>query len=142
MPYTDYGTPDQTRDRSHQMLIGATYGRFTPFEIPTWDETFGLIWIYRDASGLIGIVRAQSWEEAYECVTDEIMSDADPDDPDNQPDEDGNLPEGIYCRGNGVPSNPNRHSYLASYDLNGESLQPLTRALARDLGVRLQWDND
>ena len=60
-----------------QSLVGARqtkpwdeYG--TPITI--YDDGFGVLWLYREAGGLQGIVRARSWEAAYEICQDEIMS--------------------------------------------------------------------
>ena len=60
-----------------QTLVGARqthswneYG--TPMK--TYDDGFGPLWLYREAGGLQGIVRAQSWESAYEICQDEIMT--------------------------------------------------------------------
>ena len=91
-----------------------------------WDEGMGPFFVYCESLGPVGVVRALSWEEAYECVIDEIMHDADPEYVAEFGDEDtGDLPEGVHFRGNGVPSNPNRHTYLAQEDLNGNQLIPL-----------------
>lgn len=38
-----------------------------------YDDGFGPLWIYRDAGGLIGIVRAQTWEDAWGIVEDEFL---------------------------------------------------------------------
>ena len=60
-----------------QSLVGARQSRAwdeygTPIMI--YDDGFGPLWIYREAGGLQGIVRAQSWESAYEICQDEIMT--------------------------------------------------------------------
>ncbi len=62
---------------SEQTLVGARqsqawdeYG--TPIQV--YDDGFGPLWLYREASGLEAIVRAQTWESAYECCQDEIMT--------------------------------------------------------------------
>jgi hypothetical protein len=116
-----------TDDQSLKSVTNS-YGR----SLPVWDDGFGPLWIYRDSTGVVGIVRAESWEKAYECVVDEIMPDADPTDPDNAPDAQGNLPEGVHYRGC-TPSNSHLKSHLAQSDLNGESLDPLTETLAKEL---------
>ncbi len=53
-------------------LIGATteYGD----QLPVYDDGFGDVWLYREAGGLYGIVRTNSWHKAYEICLDEIMN--------------------------------------------------------------------
>lgn len=116
----------------------------TRFDNPVrfWDEGFGPLWVYRESLGVVGVVRASTWEEAYECVVDEIMGDADMADPDNQPDKDGNLPEGLHWRGNGVPANEGLESPLAAEDLNGSLLDRLTPALVEELGLQIELEED
>lgn len=60
-----------------QSLVGARQSRAlneygTPITI--YDDGFGSLWLYREAGGLQGIVRAMSWEAAYEICQDEIMT--------------------------------------------------------------------
>jgi hypothetical protein len=109
-------------------------GAFSRFGRPlrVWDDGFGPLWV----------VRASTWEEAHSCVVDEIMDDADVSDPDNQPDEHGNLPEGLSWRGSGVPSQEGLESPLAAEDLNGSALDALTDALADELEIRLEIEGE
>jgi len=112
----------------------------------TWDDGFGPLWIYRECFGPVGIVRAQTWEDAWECVVDEIMDDADMDDAfdpacgANQ--ETGELAEGCYFRGNGIPSNDGLNEPIASEDLNGSSLDSLSDDLASALGIEIKVSSD
>lgn len=92
------------------------------YSLRFWDNGYGTVYQYLDAGGLDAIVRASTWEDAYECVIDEIANDADPDD--ITEDADGNLPEGIHWRGNGVPSSDWASTPIAQIDLNGEELRP------------------
>lgn len=119
-----------------QSLVGAKYG-LGQHDLDIWDDGFGPLWIYRESLGPCGIVRAKTWEDAYNCVIDEIMDDADPEDPENHPNKDGNLPEGIHYRGSGVPSNPRLKSPMAYEDLNGSILEPLTDRLSQELNITL-----
>lgn len=95
-----------------------------------WDEGWGKLWIYRESLGPIGIVRAHTWEEAYQYVVDEIMDDADESNPDSyarsydKTADEGELAEGVQYR-SGVPSNDGLNSDLAQEDLNGSSLDLL-----------------
>lgn len=41
--------------------------------IPTYDDGFGPLWIHRDSMGISGIVRAQTWEDAYSICEDEFF---------------------------------------------------------------------
>lgn len=45
--------------------------------IPTYDDGFGPLWIHRDSMGITGIVRAQTWEDAYAICEDEFMVECD-----------------------------------------------------------------
>ena len=54
-----------------QRLISAT-GRFG-HAIKVYDDGFGPLWIHRDSMGISGIVRAQTWEEAYSICEDEFF---------------------------------------------------------------------
>lgn len=57
-----------------QSLIGATnrLGR----AIKVHDDGFGPLWIHRDSMGISGIVRAQTWEDAYSICEDEFFPEA------------------------------------------------------------------
>ena len=136
-----------------QSLVGAKSQFSNPIRF--WDDGFGSLWVYRETMGVVGIVRATTWEEAYQCVVDEIMCDADPDDPENwpagdesdedrpegEPPTDGDYPEGIHVRGSGVPSNDGLDSPLAAEDLNGIALEPLTPELLSKLKITLEIEN-
>ena len=111
-------------------------------DIRFWDEGFGPLYVYRETLGVVGVVRAMSWHDAWECVVDEIMCDADPKDPDNHPDQYGNLPEGIHWRGSGVPSNEGLESPVAAEDLNGSSLDELTPELLSELELKIELESD
>ena len=59
----------------NQSLKGAKYRR--GFEINTYDDGFGPIWISRNSIGINGIVRAKTWEDAYSICEDEFFPEAD-----------------------------------------------------------------
>lgn len=126
-------------------LTGARYGTVSPgaHALRCWDDGMGPLWIYRESLGPVGIVRAQTWEEAYDAVIDEIMHDADGDEPEtwardyDSGAEEGELAEGCHWRGCGVPCNDDLKSPIACEDLNGSRLEPLTARLVRELGIRL-----
>lgn len=47
------------------------------YEISTYDDGFGPLWISRNSIGINGIVRAQTWEDAYSICEDELFPEAD-----------------------------------------------------------------
>ena len=57
-----------------QSLTGAKLGNY---DIPVYDDGFGPLWIHRNSIGISGIVRAQTWEDAYGICEDEFFPDAD-----------------------------------------------------------------
>jgi hypothetical protein len=57
-----------------QSLISATRRGHS---IPVYDDGFGPLWIHRDSMGISGIVRAQSFEDAYGICEDEFFPEAD-----------------------------------------------------------------
>jgi hypothetical protein len=58
-----------------ETLAGAKYA--SGYAIKTYDDGFGPLWISRNSIGINGIVRAQSWEDAYGICEDEFFSEAD-----------------------------------------------------------------
>lgn len=57
-----------------QRLISAVNQFGSP--IPVYDDGFGQLYIHRDSMGISGIVRAQSWEDAYSICEDEFFPEA------------------------------------------------------------------
>ncbi len=57
-----------------QSLVSAK-GRFD-HAIPVYDDGFGPMFIHRNSMGISGIVRAQTWEDAYEICEDEFFPEA------------------------------------------------------------------
>ena len=45
-------------------------------KIPTYDDGFGELYIHRNSMGISGIVRAMSFEDAYEICEDEFFDEA------------------------------------------------------------------
>ena len=60
---------------NNQSLVSAQFHSGTP--IATYDDGFGPLWILRNSMGVQGIIRAQTWEEAYEIAEDEMFDDCD-----------------------------------------------------------------
>jgi hypothetical protein len=143
-------------------LSGARYGRFTKYDVSRfYDDGDGPVWIYRDAGGLLGIVRAQSWETAWSIVEDEILDDADPADVEEHEHEQmaekrakypgetdeqiyghdaPDLPEGCGYRSNGAGSNAWNQTGIYSEDLNGSALDLLTPEYMEECGIVLIWE--
>ena len=46
-------------------------------ELSTYDDGFGPLWISRNSISINGIVRAQTWEDAYSICEDEFFPEAD-----------------------------------------------------------------
>ena len=114
-----------------------------------WDDGYGELYGFYESLGIQGVVRARTWETAYECAVDELMHDAEcicplkwkghgePEPDDKRPDddcpfhgkhttdEDLSLPEGYQYRSSGIPSNPRLKTDIAQEDLNGSGLDPL-----------------
>jgi hypothetical protein len=59
-----------------QQLTGARY-KSSGTGIATYDDGFGKLYISRNSIGINGIVRAQSWEDAYGICEDEFFPEAD-----------------------------------------------------------------
>lgn len=58
-----------------QSLMGAKY-KSSGVEISTYDDGFGPLWISQNSIGINGIVRAQTWEDAYGICEDEFFPEA------------------------------------------------------------------
>jgi hypothetical protein len=58
-----------------QKLVGAK-GRFG-HPIKTYDDGLGRLYIHMDSMGVTGVVRAQTWEDAYSICEDEFFPEAD-----------------------------------------------------------------
>lgn len=117
--------------------VANRYGR----KLPTYDNGFGPLFIYRDSMGIGGVVRARSWEDAFEIVADEflpVVSDAEElaEIEAHATAHDGELPEGYRYQGSFTGSG------IVSYDLNGEYLDELTPELIQHLELTLEITDD
>ena len=129
-----------------QSLTGAK-NRFGT-NIPIYDDGYGPLWIHRDSMGISGIVRAQTWEEAYEICEDEFFPEAN--------DTLYELAEeyGKYWPDNSLfqeaygfrPNGPNQKDKLNhgiyAKDLNGDTLDRLTPELVTQLGITLEIEDE
>lgn len=112
-----------------------------------WDDGDGPVYVYRESTGVVGVVRASTFEKAWNCVVDEILPDADVNDfseEDRKLLEEGSTPECVHYRGSGNPSNeaPNRKTAIAQEDPVGSSLEFLTGELRNELAIEITWHAD
>lgn len=124
-----------------QSLVSAQFNHGT--SIQTYDDGFGPLFILRDSMGVQGIIRAQSWEDAYSIAEDEMFPDC------TETAEEITAEYGEFCeenplfleaygfRPNGARSTENPMSFLYAKDLNGDALDLLTPEFAAELGITL-----
>lgn len=123
--------------------------------VPVYDDGFGPLWIHRDSMGISGIVRAQSWGDAYSICEDEFFPEASEtieeivaeygeDFVENELFQEafGFRPNGQRSGKweNGEPKDPIGHGIYAK-DLSGDSLEQLTPELAQALEITVQIEN-
>jgi hypothetical protein len=135
-----------------QTLVGATnkFGR----SLRVYDDGFGPLFIHRDSMGISGIVRAQTWEDAYSICEDEFFPSAD-DDAQKELAEIDAMPDGkeknhaqacwdesFGFRGNGRKESDGSMSHIYAKDLNGEALDLITPELLAQLEITLQIENN
>lgn len=127
------------------------YGR----ELPVYDDGFGPLWIHRDSMGISGIVRAHTWEDAYGICEDEFFPAGDEDAAKDYAEIEA-LPEGSEeqkhleaCweeaygyRGNSREESDGTLSSIYAKDLNGDSLEFLSEALCKDLGLTVELGSE
>lgn len=116
-------------------------------EVDFYDNGSGPLWVLRDSMGIVGVVRADTWEDAYEIAEDELFPEADLSwediarececDPEVLMDN-AIFQEGYGFRPNGRNSTDKLGHGIYSRDLNGECLDKLTYGLAKDLGLDVQ----
>lgn len=135
-----------------QRLIGATT-RFGS-KLRTYDDGFGPLWIHRDSMGISGIVRAQTWHDAYSICEDEFFPAGDDDagkdmaEIDAMPDgKDKNHAQACWDESYGYRGNTRRMpdgtlSSIYAKDLNGDALDRLTPELVAELGITLQIEDE
>lgn len=131
-----------------QELIGAK-SRFG-HDIPIYDDGFGRLFIHRDSMGISGIVRAQTWEDAYSICEDEFFPAGDEEafkemiEIEAMPDgsEKNHLQacwdESYGYRGNARKMPDGSLSSIYARDLNGDSLDALTKELMDELEITIE----
>ena len=118
--------------------------------IRIYDDGFGPLWIHRDSMGISGIVRAQTWEDAYSICEDEFFPAGDEDAAADYAEIEA-MPEGSErdhaqaCwdesygyRGNSRKEEDGTLSSIYWKDLHGDALDRLTPALAAALEITLE----
>ena len=108
--------------------------------IKTYDDGFGPLWVIQNSMGVEGIVRAQTWEDAWSIAEDEIFPRANEEDVENfekdyGPDwsEDGAWNESYGFSGN---------NGIYEKDLNGDYLNPLTQQNCEECGITLEIETE
>jgi len=115
--------------------------------IRTYDDGQGPLWVYRESTGIYGVIRAQTWEEAYEIAQDEFMDEAtetwediakdcDCANPDDLMDN-AIFQEGYGFRPNGANARDTLRHGIYQRDLNGEALDKLTPKLMSALRLTI-----
>jgi hypothetical protein len=115
-------------------------------DIRYYDDGMGPLWIMRDSMGIVGIVRAQDWHDAYSIVEDELLptveatdifeaygfdSSAEFEARDTSKDDSMELAEGYSYQSNATGTG------IVVRDLNGEALDPLTVELCERLQITI-----
>jgi len=123
-----------------QRLISASRNGHS---IPIYDDGFGPLFIHRDSMGISGIVRAQTWEDAYGICEDEFFPDADSEGYAQNPDEMSEHESACWHEAYGYRNNSRQEkdgslSTLYAKDLNGDALDVLTPELAAQLDITLE----
>ena len=131
-----------------QSLKAAKFTHGTP--ITVYDDGYGPLFMHRDSMGISGIVRAQTWEDAYSICEDEFFPAGDDDAREEmeriEAMEDGEeknhaqacWDESYGYRGNTRKMPDGSLSSIYARDLNGDSLNRLPQALCNDLGIVLE----
>lgn len=136
----------------NQRLVSARFAHGTP--IPVYDDGFGPLWVHRDSMGVSGIIRAETWEDAYGIAEDEFFPTAEDaseeqarvnamSDGDEKNHEQACWDEsyGYRSSGRGGPTPDNDFGIYAK-DLNGDSLEPLTYKLIHDLNIVVEIETE
>lgn len=117
-------------------------------EIKIYDDAIGPLWILCDSTGIVGIVRASSWEDAHSIAEDELYPEADEEtfadiarecdcaDPE-QLLESAVFQESYGFRPNGINKTDKHRHGIYQKDLNGDRLDRLNLQLIQQLKLRV-----
>ena len=129
-----------------QRLVAAKnrFGR----SLPIYDDGYGPLFIHRDSMGISGIVRAQTWEDAYSICEDEFFPSADSEATDKpyselSEHEKACWDESYGYRPNGIGGpTPKKDCGIYAKDLNGDSLELLTPEFLAELEITLEIESE
>lgn len=117
--------------------------------IPVYDDGWGALFIHRDSSGISGIVRARTWEDAYSICEDEFFPAGDDEsgeemqriesmaDGEEKDHAQACWDEAFGYRNNTRMMPDSSLSSIYAKDLNGDTLDVLTPALLAELEITL-----
>lgn len=117
--------------------------------IPVYDDGYGPLFIHLDSMGVTGIVRAQTWENAYSICEDEFFPAGDEDaardyaaleemvDDKEKSHAQACWDEAYGYRNNSRKEADGTRSSIYAKDLNGDSLDLLTPELLAQLEITL-----
>lgn len=135
-----------------QSLVSAKFEHGTPIDI--YDDGYGPLFIHRDSMGVSGIVRAQTWEDAYSICEDEFFPAGDEDaaeemerieameDGDDKNHAQACWDEAYGYRGNSRRMPDGSASSIYARDLIGDSMEQLTPELVERLGIVLRIEDN
>lgn len=108
--------------------------------IKTYDDGFGPLWVIQNSMGIAGIVRAQSWEDAWSIAEDEIFPRASEEDIASFEEEYGPdwMDDGCWNESYGFSGN----NGIYEKDLNGDYLNPLTAEDCEECGISLEIETE
>ena len=124
------------------------------YDIPVYDDGYGKLYIHRTSIGISGIVRAQTWEDAYSICEDEFFPAADEeageeserieamDDGEEKSHAQACWDEAYGYRSNGKAMKDGTISCVYAQDLNGDCLDLLTHDLVTRLEISLDISKD
>jgi hypothetical protein len=131
-------------------LESATILTHDPVAIPVWDEGWGPLWVVMQSCGNFslpaGLIRARTWEEAWEAAIDEVFASPDEDElakyqkamEENGTDDLPDLPDGWQYRGSGSPSNEKTFPAVSGYlcDTSDCTLDRLTMDIVKEHNIK------
>ena len=135
-----------------QSLIGARSR--SDRSIPVYDDGYGKLYVHRDSMGISGIVRAQTWEDAYSICEDEFFPAGDEGAGEETlrieampAGEEKNHAQACWdeaygYRGNSRKESDGPLSFIYARDLNGGYLDLLTPELLARLEITLEIEGE
>ena len=110
------------------------------YSIPIYDDGFGPLWAVSNCFGVIGVIRAQTWEDAWSIAEDEIFPRASEEDIASFEEEYGPdwMDDGCWNESYGFSGN----NGIYEKDLNGDYLNPLTAKDCEECGISLDIETE